>query len=237
MPRTNRIKDNFGIYYIQQQGGEDKEIFSDGQDRDFFLGLIERSKKKNGCKVLALSLDDSNEYHLVVQANGNDISKIMKEINIAYSIYKRCEGCLYKDRFKSILINNKETLEQKMCEIHDRAKQSTDRYNSRYCYEEQGKPSPIVDVTAYRQLAQRCKSGTLELKDCSDCITTVAAGKEFAEKKASRMGKTLDELIIEKKERNRLMKELKKCSTLSLKEIGEIMNGLSGSAVCKILNS
>lgn len=51
-----------------------------------------------------------NHVHLLIDDNGNDISRLVKSINISYAqyfnrTYKRC-GHLFQDRFRSELIDN-----------------------------------------------------------------------------------------------------------------------------------
>ena len=52
----------------------------------------------------------NNHLHLIIDANGCDISKIMHCINFSYAMYfnKKHEryGHIFRDRFKSIIVAN-----------------------------------------------------------------------------------------------------------------------------------
>jgi len=61
--------------------------------------------------------------HLMIDANGSDISKVMHGINFSYAMYfnrkyKR-EGHLFKDRFKSKIVNNERYLKTLSIYMHN----------------------------------------------------------------------------------------------------------------------
>lgn len=109
MPRTARIKGIRNTYHIIQRGNERKNIFLCDEDRYKFLDTLERMKKKYNFELQAYCLMD-NHVHLLINDNGNDISKIIKSINISYAyyfnkVYRRI-GHLFQDRFGSEVIEN-----------------------------------------------------------------------------------------------------------------------------------
>ena len=122
MPRQIREKGEFGIYHIIQRGNERKNLFNGDDDKTRFLDTLQKMKKKYNFKIYAYCLMD-NHVHLIIDDNGNDISKIIKSINISYAyyfnkIYRRC-GHLFQDRFKSELIDNNSYLLEVSRYIHN----------------------------------------------------------------------------------------------------------------------
>lgn len=107
MPRVSRDKGVFCTYHIIQRGNEKKDIFFLEEDRDKFINILDRAKNKYNFLMYAYCLMN-NHVHLLLNDNGNDISQVIKSINISYvsyfnRTYKRC-GHLFQDRFKSELI-------------------------------------------------------------------------------------------------------------------------------------
>jgi len=109
MSRLARVKGEFESYHIIQRGNERKPIFLSDEDRIRFLETLERMKQKYNFIVEAYCLMD-NHIHLLINDNGNDISKIIKSINVSYvsyfnKTYKRV-GHLFQDRFKSEIVSD-----------------------------------------------------------------------------------------------------------------------------------
>ncbi|TYQ14920.1 UNVERIFIED_CONTAM: REP element-mobilizing transposase RayT [Acetivibrio alkalicellulosi] len=104
------------------RGNERRNIFLSDDDKERFLNTLKRMKYKYNYKLEAYCLMD-NHVHLLINDNGNDISKIMKSINISYVYYfnhqyKRI-GHLFQDRFKSELIDNDNYLLSVSAYIHN----------------------------------------------------------------------------------------------------------------------
>lgn len=109
MPRIARIKGEFSTYHVIMRGNERKNIFILDDDKARFLDTLKRMRDKYNYKLEAFCLMD-NHVHLLINDNGNDISKILKSINVSYAyyfnhVYKRT-GHLFQDRFKSELVDN-----------------------------------------------------------------------------------------------------------------------------------
>lgn len=86
MPRQARLKGEGCIYHTIQRGNERKNIFNSKEDKHKFIEILSRSKKKYNFSIYAYCLMD-NHIHLLIYDNGNDISKIIKSINISYVSY------------------------------------------------------------------------------------------------------------------------------------------------------
>jgi len=122
MPRQIREKGEFGTYHIIQRGNERKNLFNCDDDKTRFLDTLKKMKEKYNFTIYAYCLMD-NHIHLIINDNGNDISKIIKSINISYAyyfnkMYQRC-GHLFQDRFKSELIDNDSYLLEVSRYIHN----------------------------------------------------------------------------------------------------------------------
>lgn len=122
MPRIQRLRDEFSTYHVIMRGNEKKNIFWHDDDRVRFLTTIAKAKEKYNFLVYAYCLMN-NHVHLLVNDNGNDISKLMKSINVSYvsyfnRVYQRC-GHLFQDRFKSQLVKDDRYLLEVSRYIHN----------------------------------------------------------------------------------------------------------------------
>jgi len=122
MPRIAREKSEFQTYHIIQRGNERKNIFLTEFDRVRFLNTLENAKRKYNFCLEAYCLMD-NHVHLLIYDNGNDISQIIKSINISYAYYfnhvHNRVGHLFQDRFKSQLIEKDDYLIAVSAYIHN----------------------------------------------------------------------------------------------------------------------
>lgn len=215
MPRTSRAKDTYGIYYVSQKSSSGLPLFHGEEDRQKFLSILLGSREKNNWKLYGYCITDSDAYHLIIDANGSDISKIMKGINISYSLYARKSGNpggLYKERYKSTLIQDRETLIHLLCRIHE--KSETDNCG-------------ILDD---------CSDCFRIPPHCSNCIESLKDAVDRLEKTASAKGITVTDMLADKRVRNDLIIEYRRQSTLSLKELGDAFGGLTESSICKIIH-
>ncbi|MDR3585382.1 MAG: transposase [Desulfosporosinus sp.] len=122
MPRAQRVKGEFSTYHVVQRGNEKKKIFRDNEDKVKFLETLSKAKEKYNFLLYAYCLMD-NHIHLLVNDNGNDISKLMKSINVSYvsyfnRAYQRC-GHLFQDRFKSEVVKDDRYLLEVSRYIHN----------------------------------------------------------------------------------------------------------------------
>ena len=209
MAREAREKALFSTYYIKQFCPE-QNIFKTKDDRMIFIETLIKVKEKYNFKLYKMSISP-NGYEMIIYDNGNDVSKIMKSINISFAMQYKCkhEACktIFKERYKSQIIDpcdiNQEILSLPIC-----AYAPTNLFD----------PYLIEDV---------------EAGECLDC-------KEKALHKLMELidseGYTFESMLKDKKYRNSLIKNFRKQSILSLCELGEIFGGLSESAISKILS-
>lgn len=209
MAREARVKALYSTYHIQQCCPKES-IFISKDDRLIFLKTLRQVKEKYDFKLYGIAIEE-NGYELIVYDNGSDISRIMKSINISFSMKYKCrhENCdqLFKERYKSRILESEEIQasidELPPCLYSD---------------------DSLIDVY---------ESQNACVKDCIDC-------KDRAKIELLKViegdGYTYEGMLKDKKYRNELIKTFRKKSVLSLVELGEMFGGLSESAISKILS-
>ena len=109
MARKARLKSGDAIYHIMCKSISEVNLFRDSEDKEKYLSLTKKYKKLYNVKIYGYCLMD-NHAHLLIDANGADISKVMHGINFSYAMYfnkkYEREGHLFKDRFKSKIVDN-----------------------------------------------------------------------------------------------------------------------------------
>ena len=122
MPRKPRVKTGEAIFHIMCKSISEVNLFKDAEDKNKYLFLVKKYKELYKFKLYGYCLMD-NHSHLVIDANGADISKVMHGINFSYAMYfnrkyKR-DGHLFKDRFKSKIVNNERYLKTVSLYVHN----------------------------------------------------------------------------------------------------------------------
>jgi putative transposase len=109
MPRTAREKSPDAMFHIMSRSISELDLFRDDEDKKRYMNIVRRYKGKYKIKIYAYCLMD-NHSHLMIDANGADISKVMHGINLSYARYYNKKynryGHLFQDRFKSKVIKN-----------------------------------------------------------------------------------------------------------------------------------
>lgn len=271
MPRIPRIKGEFTTYHIILRGNEKKNIFLNSEDKERFLETLYRMKEKYNFLIFAYCLMD-NHLHLIIYDNGNDISLIMKSINVSYVIYfnrkyKRV-GHLFQDRYKSEIVDNDIYLLELSKYIHNNPVKAgivknaieykwssfrqyvDDNYYSKNKIVSTSKI--LVLVSEKKSVAQKEYSKYVNNKEeiinekirdafisteeeNKGYLSQINEAKEKINGMAQDRGITVDELTKNKGTRDEVIRELRKNSSLKLKEIGELLGGLSESRVSRIL--
>lgn len=215
MARKARGASLYGIYHIQQSSSGLRPLFQSDDERRKFLELLKAVKHKYGIKLYAYCLENYNSYHLLIHANGSDLTQMMKSLNIAYAMYIKCEKPLFKDRYKSFKISDKVNFDKVIAEI--------------MCSKVKG--------SCFNSDSEVCDAGDPFQMDCKTCIKTL----DEAYLKLSEISEAKDvdvaDLLRDKEQRNSLIQEFRRSSSLSLKELGHLFGGLSESSISKILKS
>lgn len=236
MPRSAREKDNFGVFYVHQSSNPKGVLFRNDNDRSYFLEVLKKAQQKFNFKLYGYCLLSSNAYHLILDVNGGDLSNIMKSINIRYAMYAKCDHPLFKDRYKSQLLENAVEVQKKMGEIHQKGHSE---FNS-YCHYDETNPINLNWIAPLDNVNSIIVTKTDKFKEnskCINCIENLSSARQYLDCIAAEGGITTAELFKDKSCRNEMIRNIRKRSTLSLKEIGILFGGLSESSISKILNS
>jgi len=122
MPRMARVKTDDSIFHIMCKSISEVSLFKDDEDKKKYLSLIKKYKVLYDFKLYGYCLMNTHS-HLMIDANGSDISIVMHGINFSYAMYfnrkyKR-EGHLFKDRFKSKIVNNERYMKTLSLYMHN----------------------------------------------------------------------------------------------------------------------
>lgn len=105
MPRQARILLDNVCYHIVTRGNQKNPIFMNDLDREKYLRLILRYKRKYGFKIYCWCLME-NHVHLLMESDR--LSKTMHAINLTYAKYFQFKhdsiGHFWQDRFKSYIV-------------------------------------------------------------------------------------------------------------------------------------
>ena len=138
MPRKAREKSGSGIYHVMMRGVNRQLIFEDREDREYFLELLLKYRKRSGFELYGYCLL-GNHVHLLLKecagpsiveykgeeveiGEGEELEAVFKRINVSYVAYfnrkyKRT-GHLFQDRFKSECVENDDYLLHVLRYIH-----------------------------------------------------------------------------------------------------------------------
>src|SRR5512136_3371563 len=96
-------------------------FFKRQRDREKFLEYLASATERYGAAIHAYCLM-SNQYHLLLETPGGNLSQIMRHINGAYTTYfnvkRKRAGHLFQGRYKAILIEADEYLLELTRYIH-----------------------------------------------------------------------------------------------------------------------
>lgn len=115
MSRIRRIFIPGTLYHVFNRGVEKKNIFKTDDDRIKFLTIIENALKQYRFKIYAYVLMP-NHYHILLEDEDGNLSKIMKYIGEKYAMYfnwkyKRV-GHLYQGRYKCLIVEKEMYLKE-----------------------------------------------------------------------------------------------------------------------------
>jgi putative transposase len=105
MTRPLRPPIEDGLYHVASRGNRKCEIYRDGADRKYFLGLLSDVVERFGWLLHAYCLM-TNHYHLVVRTPLANISRGMQRLNGMHAQWFNWRhgysGHLFQDRFHSV---------------------------------------------------------------------------------------------------------------------------------------
>jgi putative transposase len=121
MSRPLRIEYPGAYYHVTSRGNEQKDVYKSQRDREKFLEYLASASERYGAVIHAYCLM-SNHFHLLLETPEGNLSRIMRHINGAYTIYfnikRKRAGHLFQGRFKAILIEADEYLTELSRYLH-----------------------------------------------------------------------------------------------------------------------
>lgn len=141
MPRQVRKRSSTGMYHIMLRGIDKRNIFLDDEDRERFLGNVEKAKQVGNFKLFGYCLMD-NHVHLLVKED-EEIGTSIKRISVGYvgwhnRKYERT-GHLFQNRYTSETVETESYLLTVLRYIHQNPvkagiiKKAEDYQWSSYC--------------------------------------------------------------------------------------------------------
>lgn len=252
MSRQRRALSSSKIYHVILRGNSGRDIFLDNEDRQKFLNILTEKKKNNKYLLYAYCLMD-NHLHLILKEVSDNISHLMKRINTAYAIYfnKKYQrrGHLFQDRFKSEAIEEESYLLAAIRYIHNNplkaklVKSPQDyKWNSYQAY--LTNQTALVAVrnilNIFSDNLEQALLLFVEFSQTEDNhnfleykediqnkkeINTYLKALDYRDRFLKRNHLQLDSLKDRKNKlfRDKLIRELKKKSTLSIREIANLL--------------
>ena len=104
MSRKARVRSNSGIYHVLVRAVANLPLFTDDEDRQFYVRVLTEQADHGHCRLFAYSLHPTH-IHLLLQEDGETVGQVIKRIAAAYSYFFNVKydhyGPIYQDRFKS----------------------------------------------------------------------------------------------------------------------------------------
>lgn len=121
MARKPRIDYKGALYHVMCRGNNREEILKEEENKQMYLDLIKKYKKRYGFKLYAYCIMD-NHVHMLIEREDVALSKIMQGIQQSYTQrynkkYERT-GHVFQQRYKAQLCNKNEYLLQLIKYIH-----------------------------------------------------------------------------------------------------------------------
>lgn len=151
MPRQSRESSPTSIYHVMIRGNERKNLFLDDEDRTKFLEILDEKKQRSKYLLYAYCLMN-NHVHLLIKEGVEELSQIMKRINVAFAYYFNNKyqrvGHVFQDRYRSEAIHNEQYLLAVVSYIHNNpVKAGIVEYPDQYCWSSY---SSYIDLTLPR---------------------------------------------------------------------------------------
>jgi len=107
MARPLRLEAEGAVYHVIARGNERKAVFRNDRDRERYLELLARYRRRFGFKVLAYCLMD-NHVHLALERGPVELSRIMRSVQASYAQWFNFRhgrvGHLFQGRYKALLV-------------------------------------------------------------------------------------------------------------------------------------
>ncbi len=104
MPRTARRMSKSRTYHVMFRGNELRDIFTDDEDRNRFLHLLNEKATEENFTIYAYCLM-TNHVHILLAGEHEALGKLIKRVNTSFVYYFNKKhnrvGHLFHDRYKS----------------------------------------------------------------------------------------------------------------------------------------
>ncbi len=121
MSRPLRIQFPDAWYHVMNRGRRGESVFKENQDYTLFVELLQELVDMYKVRIAAYCLIP-NHYHLLIQTPGGNLSRCMRHLNGIYTQRfnrrHRCDGQLFRGRYKSILVDADSYLLELLRYIH-----------------------------------------------------------------------------------------------------------------------
>ena len=121
MSRPLRIEYEGAWYHVMNRGRRFEDIFDSPDNYTAFVELLKDTSEMWNVRIAAYCLMP-NHYHLLVCTPDANISRSMRHLNglytQAYNRDHKCDGPLFRGRYKSILVSADDYLLQLVRYIH-----------------------------------------------------------------------------------------------------------------------
>lgn len=121
MPRQARLDFPGTLHHVICRGIEKKDIVSDDEDRDSFVGRMGSIAENTGTAIYAWALM-RNHAHILLRSGANGLPDFMRKLltgyAIAYNRRHRRHGYLFQNRYKSIVCEEDDYLLELVRYIH-----------------------------------------------------------------------------------------------------------------------
>jgi len=105
MARVSRTFIDYGCYHVTARGNRKQEVFNDDFDRNKYLEILKKSKKKYEIMLYAYCLMPNHIHLLIEVEDARNMSKFMHWISRGYTAYFNVKyekvGHLWQGRFRS----------------------------------------------------------------------------------------------------------------------------------------
>ena len=105
MPHQPRLLLSHSCYHVMTRGNNQKKVFINTQDYQYFYGLLMRFKKNHPFDLYHYCLMPNHIHLLARTSKASDFSNFMKKLNLAYCHYYKQHygwiGHFWQGRYKS----------------------------------------------------------------------------------------------------------------------------------------
>ena len=121
MARLSRKESYSNFYHVMTRGINKDKIFETESNKKRLFYIIQEKNSEIGCQIYSYCIMD-NHLHLLVKADLEDLSLLMKKINGTYAMHYNLKeeriGPVFQDRFKSEAVEDNRYLLSVLKYIH-----------------------------------------------------------------------------------------------------------------------